>query len=80
MRGIFYAMGPSFKRNHTNPWIKIVDEYQLMAHAMGTSPEKSHHGNWERVKGMLAGNSAGSLAAMSVLLHLLLSLILPWIK
>ncbi len=29
MRGIFFANGPSFKSNHTVPWIKLVDEYQV---------------------------------------------------
>ena len=29
MRGIFFVNGPRFKENHTVPWIKLVDEYQV---------------------------------------------------
>ena len=30
MRGIFFANGPSFKSGFVNPWIKLVDEYQVL--------------------------------------------------
>jgi predicted AlkP superfamily pyrophosphatase or phosphodiesterase len=29
MRSAFLAIGPAFKANHTHPWIKLVDEYQV---------------------------------------------------
>lgn len=29
VRAIFMAMGPNFKANHSHPWIKLVDEYQV---------------------------------------------------
>ena len=52
MRGIFYAMGPSFKSGYAQEWIKLVDEYQILARVTGAVPEP-HSGNWERVQGML---------------------------
>ena len=51
MRGIFYAMGPSFKSGYAQEWIKLVDEYQILARVIGAVPEP-HSGNWERVQGM----------------------------
>ena len=30
MRGIFWAIGPSFKKGYRQPWIKLVDEYQVV--------------------------------------------------
>ncbi len=29
VRGIFMAIGPDFKQNYTQQWIKLVDEYQV---------------------------------------------------
>ena len=51
MRGIFYAMGPSFRSGYAQEWIKLVDEYQILTWITGTLPEP-HSGNWERVQGM----------------------------
>ena len=41
--------------NTLQSWIKLVDEYQIIAAASGTVPGE-HRGEWERVKGMLVGN------------------------
>ncbi len=76
MRGVFYAMGPSFKPNHTNQWVKMVDEYQLMAYAMGTTPVSGHHGNWDRVKEMVTGSNANSKTSLNAFAILFISLML----
>ena len=55
MRAMFYAMGPSFRSGYRQDWIKLVDEYQIIAAASGTVP-RGHRGDWNRVKGMLVGN------------------------
>ena len=34
VRAIFMAIGPAFKVNHNHTWIKLVDEYQVMMHAL----------------------------------------------
>ena len=34
VRAIFMAIGPAFKANHNHTWIKLVDEYQVMMHAL----------------------------------------------
>ena len=34
VRTIFMAIGPAFKANHNHTWIKLVDEYQIMMHAL----------------------------------------------
>jgi hypothetical protein len=34
VRTIFMAIGPAFKANHNHTWIKLVDEYQVMMHAL----------------------------------------------
>ena len=56
MRAIFMAIGPAFKSNYANPWIKLVDEYQVMMAAVNalTAP---HNGTWERVRCMFKDES-----------------------
>jgi predicted AlkP superfamily pyrophosphatase or phosphodiesterase len=68
MRTIFYAMGPSFNQGYVQDWIKLVDEYQILAYMTGTIMEE-HSGNWDRVKNMFASNDAASfsVAAISVI-------------
>jgi hypothetical protein len=64
MRGIFYAMGPAFKRGHVHQWIKMVDEYQILADITGTKTE-SHRGDWERVEGMMLFSRAATTITTS---------------
>ncbi len=52
MGAIFFANGPAFKAGYTNPWIKMVDEYQIFTTILGIQGEE-HEGTWERVEGML---------------------------
>ena len=35
MNTIFWAQGPSFKKNHSHRWIKMVDLYQVMIFSLG---------------------------------------------
>ncbi len=53
MRGIFLAKGPSFKQGFVNPWIKMVDEYQVFLEVLGIQGEP-HEGTYERVQDMFA--------------------------
>ncbi len=52
MHTIFYAMGPAFKTNYTQPPFELVDLYPLITHIMNLQPAKVD-GKLERVKGML---------------------------
>ncbi|MFW5706507.1 MAG: alkaline phosphatase family protein [Bacteroidota bacterium] len=52
MHTIFYAMGPSFKKNHQHPSIEVVDLYPLIARIMELEPAPVD-GKLERVEGML---------------------------
>ena len=45
------AMGPAFKANYSQEWIKLVDEYQVMIHAMNATAVPNN-GTWDRVKCM----------------------------
>lgn len=51
MRAIFMAIGPAFKQGYANPWIKLVDEYQVMMHVMDAKAQ-ANNGTWDRVKCM----------------------------
>jgi len=51
MRAIFFANGPSFKAGHINPWIKLIDEYQVFVHVLGIEGEE-HQGDFDRVADM----------------------------
>lgn len=51
MRAIFMAIGPAFKNGYANPWIKLVDEYQVMMHVMDAKAQPNN-GTWDRVKCM----------------------------
>ncbi len=53
MRGIFFANGPGFKPGFVNPWIKLVDEYQVFLRLLDIQGEE-HQGDFSRVEGMLA--------------------------
>ncbi len=55
MRAIFFAKGPSFKAGYVNPWIKLVDEYQVFLHVLDIQGEE-HEGTFERVEGMFSTN------------------------
>ncbi len=73
MRTIFYAMGPSFKSGRSHQWIKLVDEYQILAHAMGVTPEK-HSGSWGRVSAMLKARAAATSSTSMFLLSATIAL------
>ena len=51
VRTIFLAIGPAFKSNYSNPWIKLVDEYQIMMHTLN-AVAMPNNGTWDRVKCM----------------------------
>ena len=51
VRAIFMAMGPAFKTNYSQNWIKLVDEYQVMMHALNATGVPNN-GTWDRVKCM----------------------------
>jgi len=51
MRAIFFANGPSFKKNYVNPWFKLVDEYQIFLRVLNIAGEE-HQGDFERVSSM----------------------------
>lgn len=52
MHTIFYAMGPAFQANYTQPPFELVDLYPLITHIMNLQPAEVD-GRLERVKGML---------------------------
>lgn len=49
MRGIFYAKGPAFKKNHVQPAFMNINLYPIIAHILGLEPAKVD-GNLEEVK------------------------------
>ena len=51
VRAAFMAIGPDFKKGYSQPWIKLVDEYQIMMKVVKVQPLE-HEGNMERVQGM----------------------------
>lgn len=51
MRTLFMALGPAFRGNYSNPWIKLVDEYQIMMHVLNATA-MPHDGTWDRVRCM----------------------------
>ena len=61
MRSIFMAIGPSFKVNRKHEWIKQVDEYQVMMHAMKVENGPEHNGTWDRVKCMFQDVDCGDV-------------------
>ena len=30
VRNAFMSIGPDFKKGHSEPWIKLIDEYQII--------------------------------------------------
>jgi alkaline phosphatase D len=52
MQGIFYAVGPAFKRNYVQKSFQNINIYPLIAHLLKIKPEKVD-GNLEEIKGML---------------------------
>jgi len=74
MKTIGFAWGPDFKTGYVNEPIELVDLYQIMAFLLKVDPNQ-HHGNWDRVKGMMVLSSQESLLpslCLSTLLPLLL--------
>ena len=51
VRAMFMAIGPDFKKGYSQPWIKIVDEYQIMMKVLDIEPLENE-GNMERVQSM----------------------------
>lgn len=52
MHGIFYAMGPSFKKGYVQPTFENVNIYELLSRLLDVKPAKTD-GNLNVVKGML---------------------------
>lgn len=52
MHAIFYAAGPAFKQNYSQPVFENVDIYPLIAHILQLNPAKTD-GHLNDVKGML---------------------------
>lgn len=52
MHGIFYAMGPSFKKGHEHRAMENVNVYQIITHILNLKPAP-HDGEWDLVKDML---------------------------
>jgi predicted AlkP superfamily pyrophosphatase or phosphodiesterase len=52
MLTMFYAEGPAFRQNHTQPPFEVVDLYPLIAHILGLRPAPVD-GKLDRVTGML---------------------------
>lgn len=71
MRGIFLAKGPGFKPNHSHPWIKLVDEYQILMKLL-TIPSEPHNGTWERVSDMFNSSTISKASVPLVLASFLL--------
>ena len=59
VRTIFMAIGPAFKANHNHTWIKLVDEYQVMMHAL-CAKATANNGTWSRVEDMFKNNETCS--------------------
>ena len=59
VRAIFMAMGPAFKANYSQDWIKLVDEYQVMMHALNAIA-LPNNGTWDRVRGMFKYENNGA--------------------
>jgi hypothetical protein len=59
VRAIFMAMGPAFKANYRQKWIKLVDEYQVMMNALNATAVPNN-GTWDRVKGMFKNDNNGA--------------------
>ena len=59
VRTIFMAIGPAFKANHNHTWIKLVDEYQVMMHALCANAT-ANNGTWSRVEDMFKNNETCS--------------------
>ncbi len=54
MHGIFYAVGPSFKKGYVQPTFENVNIYELLAKLLEIRPAKTD-GNLNVLKGMLKG-------------------------
>ena len=59
VRAIFMAMGPAFKANYSQDWIKLVDEYQVMMHALNATAEPNN-GTLDRVRSMFKYENNGA--------------------
>ena len=59
VRTIFMAMGPAFKANYSQDWIKLVDEYQVMMHALNATAEPNN-GTLDRVRSMFKYENNGA--------------------
>lgn len=55
MHGIFYASGPSFRKEYVQPTFENVNIYELLAKLLNIKPVKTD-GNLGAVNGMLRGN------------------------
>jgi|GEM_PF-78931 len=53
MHGIFYAMGPSFKKNYKTETINNIDIYPLLCRILGIMPRNNIDGKLERIKFIL---------------------------
>jgi len=56
MHGIFYAMGPAFKKNHKAPAFESVHLYPLMTHILGIEAAETD-GDFSEIENMLKNKS-----------------------
>ena len=56
VRAMFMAVGPDFKKGFSQPWIKLVDEYQIMMKVLHVEPLENE-GNMERVQDMFSDSN-----------------------
>ena len=71
VRAAFMAIGPDFKEGYSQPWIKLIDEYQIMMKVAKVQP-LDHEGNMERVQDMF--NSSVKNLSSCLLVILLVAL------
>ena len=78
MRTVFFARGPSIKKDQRIDWIKMVDVYQVFTYLLGVKAEP-HNGTWSRVQGLFTGK-VGIPTQISILIQLDLTLTILFIS
>jgi predicted AlkP superfamily pyrophosphatase or phosphodiesterase len=56
MHGIFYAMGPAFKKGYRTGTLRNIDVYPLLCEIFGIMPRQNIDGQLERISFILRGN------------------------
>jgi hypothetical protein len=70
MRTIFMARGPSFQAGYKQPWMKLVDVFQCLAHSVGLDHSEGHEGDWDRVKNMFKETNSTAKSGLKSNFHL----------